>query len=123
MSAAFDLIVFDWDGTLADSTGPIVAGMQRAIAALGLPPRDDDAIRALIGLGFRDGLQLLYPDRDPARLEAELLACRESRTKLMQERSEVEEPQEQNLTEGDQPTDPEPATTAAVATRDPEDCS
>lgn len=56
-------------------------------------------------------------------LEAELLACRESRTKLMQERSEVEEPQEQNLTEGDEPTAPEPATTAAVATRDPEDCS
>ena len=76
MSAAFELIVFDWDGTLADSTGPIVAGLQRAIAALGLPPRDDDAIRALIGLGFRDGLQLLYPDRDPARLEAELLAHR-----------------------------------------------
>ena len=33
----FDLLVFDWDGTLADSTGAIVACLQQAFADLELP--------------------------------------------------------------------------------------
>lgn len=76
MKRRFELVVFDWDGTLADSTGLIVAGMQRAIAGLGLPPRDDEVIRALIGIGFREALSQLYPEHDPAALEAELFALR-----------------------------------------------
>lgn len=76
MKRAFDLVIFDWDGTLADSTSAIVAGMQRAIAALELPAREDDAIRDLIGLGFRDALVRLYPERDSVALEAELFALR-----------------------------------------------
>jgi len=56
------LLIFDWDGTLADSAGQIVAAMQAAITALGLPPREDAAIRELIGLGLNEGLRILYPD-------------------------------------------------------------
>jgi phosphoglycolate phosphatase len=38
----FDLIVFDWDGTLMDSTSTIVKCIQAAARDLGLPiPRDD----------------------------------------------------------------------------------
>jgi phosphoglycolate phosphatase len=33
----FDLIVFDWDGTLADSTGIIAAALQSACRDLGQP--------------------------------------------------------------------------------------
>lgn len=58
------LIIFDWDGTLADSAGMIVGGMQRAIAALDLPPREDEAVRELIGLGLNEALQALYPQAD-----------------------------------------------------------
>ncbi|WP_420426989.1 HAD-IA family hydrolase [Algiphilus sp.] len=76
MARQFDLLIFDWDGTLADSTGVIVDGMQRAIRALGLAPRSDEAIRSLIGLGFREGLAELYPEHDPAALEATLMAHR-----------------------------------------------
>ena len=36
-TAAFDLIVFDWDGTLMDSTVHITRSIQRACADLGLP--------------------------------------------------------------------------------------
>jgi len=79
MTTRFELLIFDWDGTLADSTGVIVDGMQRAIRALGLAPRSDEAIRTLIGLGFREGLAELYPEHDPARLEAELMALRSAR--------------------------------------------
>lgn len=56
------LLIFDWDGTLSDSAAMIVGAMQRAIAGLGLPPRPDEAIRELIGLGLNEGLAQLYPD-------------------------------------------------------------
>lgn len=62
------LVIFDWDGTLADSAGQIVSAMQRAISALQLPPRSDEAIAELIGLGLNDALQRLYPDADLDRL-------------------------------------------------------
>jgi phosphoglycolate phosphatase len=64
--ADFDLIVFDWDGTLMDSAGHIVAAMQHAIAGLGLPPRTDDRLRELIGLGLNDAFARLYPELDTA---------------------------------------------------------
>ncbi len=56
------LVVFDWDGTLVDSVGRITAGIRRAINHADLPPRTDDAIREIIGLGMVDGIAALYPD-------------------------------------------------------------
>ncbi|TJY61189.1 HAD family hydrolase [Sinimarinibacterium sp. CAU 1509] len=56
------LLIFDWDGTLADSAGQIVGAMQKAITGLGLPPRSDESIRELIGLGLNEALQRLYPE-------------------------------------------------------------
>jgi phosphoglycolate phosphatase len=61
----FDLLVFDWDGTLADSAAQIVEGMQQAIATLSLPARTDAQIRDLIGLGFSDAIARLYPEFAP----------------------------------------------------------
>ncbi len=56
------LLIFDWDGTLADSAAQIVGAMQRAIAGLDLPPRSDESISELIGLGLNEALQRLYPE-------------------------------------------------------------
>lgn len=56
------LLIFDWDGTLADSAGMIVSAMQVAIRGLSLPPRTDESIRELIGLGLNDALTRLYPE-------------------------------------------------------------
>ncbi|HKY90554.1 MAG TPA: HAD-IA family hydrolase [Nevskiaceae bacterium] len=61
----YDLLIFDWDGTLSDSAGLIVGSMQAAIVELGLPPRTDTQIAQLIGLGLHEGMQLLYPDIPP----------------------------------------------------------
>jgi phosphoglycolate phosphatase len=61
----FDLLIFDWDGTLADSAAQIVAGMQRAIVELKLPARTDGQIRELIGLGFHDAIGRLFPEFAP----------------------------------------------------------
>ena len=65
----FDLLIFDWDGTLADSAAEIVSGMQRAIAQLQLPVRTDAQIRDLIGLGFSDAMARLFPEFAPEDVE------------------------------------------------------
>lgn len=57
-----ELIVFDWDGTLMDSTARIVTAVQAAIATSGLPERTPEEIRAIIGLGLDEAVEVLYPD-------------------------------------------------------------
>jgi phosphoglycolate phosphatase len=62
----FNLIVFDWDGTLMDSTAAITLSIQAAARDLGLSvPNDEDAAH-VIGLGLSDALQKALPDLDPA---------------------------------------------------------
>ena len=61
----FDLIVFDWDGTLLDSTATIVASMQAAARDLGLPVPDVRAASHVIGLGLQDAMQRVMPNLDP----------------------------------------------------------
>lgn len=61
----FDLIVFDWDGTLMDSTATIVASMQAAARDLGLPVPNDRAASYVIGLGLQEAMQAVLPDLDP----------------------------------------------------------
>jgi phosphoglycolate phosphatase len=62
----FDLIVFDWDGTLMDSTAHIARSIQAACRDLGLPVPADEAARYVIGLGLRDALQIAAPSLDAA---------------------------------------------------------
>ena len=62
----FDLIVFDWDGTLMDSTAAIVKSMQAAAKDLSLPVPDNKTASYVIGLGLQDAMQTLMPDLDPA---------------------------------------------------------
>lgn len=62
----FDLVVFDWDGTLMDSTATIVAAIQAACADLGLPVPDRAQASHVIGLGLNDALHTAVPTLDPA---------------------------------------------------------
>lgn len=61
----FDLIVFDWDGTLMDSTATIVACIQAAAKDLGLPIPDKKAASYVIGLGLHDAMEAVLPGLDP----------------------------------------------------------
>ena len=61
----FDLIVFDWDGTLMDSTATIVASIQAAARDLGLAVPDQRAASYVIGLGLEDAMRVVLPDLDP----------------------------------------------------------
>lgn len=57
----YDLVIFDWDGTLMDSTGRIVACLHQAGADLALPRLADDTVRGIIGLGLPEAIRVLYP--------------------------------------------------------------
>jgi phosphoglycolate phosphatase len=63
----FDLIVFDWDGTLFDSTALIARCIQSAAADLGLPVPSDEAASHVIGLGLTEALQHAVPSLPAAR--------------------------------------------------------
>ncbi len=62
MPKQFDLLIFDWDGTLMDSAGVIVDSIQRACEDIGLAAPGDRASRQIIGLGLVQALQTLLPD-------------------------------------------------------------
>ncbi len=72
MNRHFDLIVFDWDGTLMDSEAKIVRCMQAAAVDTGIPDPGSAAIRDIIGLGLGEAMQVLFPQQAPAR-RAELV--------------------------------------------------
>lgn len=60
----YELIVFDWDGTLMNSEGRIVACLQRAADDVGLPVPSAAASRDIIGLGLDDAMARLFPGTD-----------------------------------------------------------
>ncbi|MCK9799653.1 HAD family hydrolase [Pseudomonas chlororaphis] len=70
MHPDYQLLIFDWDGTLADSIGRIVQAMHVASDQSGFPRRDDVAVKGIIGLGLPEAIQTLYPDIDDAQLIA-----------------------------------------------------
>ena len=57
---SFDLIVWDWDGTLADSTGMIAHALVKAAEQVGLPTLALQAARNIIGLGLRESIHTLF---------------------------------------------------------------
>ena len=58
------LVVFDWDGTLMDSAARIVACLRAAGDDLGLPAREDEELRNVIGLGLKEAIETLHPHAD-----------------------------------------------------------
>lgn len=62
----YELIVFDWDGTLLDSAAAIVASIQAACRDLGIEPPADRKAREVIGLGLHDALGTALPYVAPA---------------------------------------------------------
>ena len=57
----FDLIAFDWDGTLYDSTALITRCIQAACADVGVPVPSDRNASYVIGMGLIDALQHAAP--------------------------------------------------------------
>lgn len=68
----FDLVIFDWDGTLFDSVGQIVESLQFA-AKQYQQPLTDDAAKSIIGLGLPEVMQTLFPQ--VPELQDDILQC------------------------------------------------
>ncbi len=60
------LFIFDWDGTVSDSTGKIVACMQAAAAEMKLPYLADAQVKEIIGLSLMRAAAQLYPQLSEA---------------------------------------------------------
>lgn len=76
MMAHYDLIVFDWDGTLMDSTGLIAECIQLAARDMNLAVPDVPTAKSIIGLGIHDSVKRLFPALDAARQNQFALAYR-----------------------------------------------
>lgn len=71
----YDLVIFDWDGTLMDSIGKIIICIENMARALALPVPSETDIRNVIGLSMTQALQMLFPCgllSSPPRLSASL---------------------------------------------------
>lgn len=64
MPKRFELLVFDWDGTLMDSAAAISASLQAACGDLALPVPSDNQARFVIGLGLDDAMAHILPGID-----------------------------------------------------------
>lgn len=62
----YDLLIFDWDGTLMDSEARIVACMQAAARDAGCPVPPRETVREVIGLGLDHGIRHVWPEADDA---------------------------------------------------------
>ena len=59
---AFDLVIFDWDGTLMDTVGKIVSCMQNVAQELMLPIPSEQQVRDVIGLSLPQIMPILFAD-------------------------------------------------------------
>lgn len=62
MAKPFEMYVFDWDGTLMDTTRLIMQGYQHASKALGFPVPSDELVLSTIGLNRSDSIALCCCD-------------------------------------------------------------
>ncbi|MGD8176575.1 HAD family hydrolase [Marinimicrobium sp. ARAG 43.8] len=58
------LLIFDWDGTLSDSTSLITRAMQQSAQDLGWAVPEEHAVHNIIGLGLPEALAMLFPAVD-----------------------------------------------------------
>jgi phosphoglycolate phosphatase len=60
----YDLVIFDWDGTLMDSTGVIARSLQAACRDVGCAVPTEEEALFVIGLNMADTFRRVVPDLD-----------------------------------------------------------
>jgi len=58
----YQLIMFDWDGTLMDSAQKIANCLHASAKEVGLPEVSDQKAKSIIGLGLDDAMNALWPN-------------------------------------------------------------
>ncbi len=64
----YKMVVFDWDGTILDSTGAITRSTQRACIDAVLPDPGEEIASYVIGLGLTDALRHAAPSASEAQI-------------------------------------------------------
>lgn len=62
-------VIFDWDGTVVDSSQRIVNCMVKAAHDMGIEPPDREAVRCRIGISLQQMLPMLYPEMPTAEVD------------------------------------------------------
>lgn len=62
MPKRYELLVFDWDGTLIDSAETIIASIQASCRDLGVPVPERERAAHVIGLGLKEALAYAVPE-------------------------------------------------------------
>ncbi|GGZ99102.1 haloacid dehalogenase [Arenicella chitinivorans] len=70
----YQLIIFDWDGTLMDSAAKISNCIRAAARDVGLAVPSTHDAQQIIGLGLLEAMQRLFPEASPEQLEALITA-------------------------------------------------
>jgi len=73
MSPKFELLVFDWDGTLMDSQHEIISCFQWATRDLSMNVPTENEIRNIIGLGMFQAIQAIFPELDTVEKQSPLV--------------------------------------------------
>lgn len=63
----YELFVFDWDGTVMDTTTLIARGIQEAVKTMGYRVPELSVAKAAIGLGWQDIMRTVIPDCPESR--------------------------------------------------------
>jgi phosphoglycolate phosphatase len=66
----YKLVIFDWDGTLMDSSARIVSSMQSAAVVCSQPAPSDEAIKNIIGLSLDVAVNRLFEQADAKAQES-----------------------------------------------------
>ncbi|MCK4841750.1 MAG: HAD-IIIA family hydrolase [Methylococcales bacterium] len=74
MKGQFELIIFDWDGTLVDSIDWIVQSLKKAARVQGLVIPEQQAVKNIIGLSIYKATEQLFPGIDQQQQQA-LISC------------------------------------------------
>ncbi|MGJ0493099.1 HAD family hydrolase [Methylobacter sp.] len=74
MKNRFDLIIFDWDGTLVDSIDWIVTCLQRAAVSCNCTIPERQAAKDVIGLSTKNAIQTLFTGADE-ETRNQLMSC------------------------------------------------
>lgn len=74
MKDRFELIIFDWDGTLVDSIDWIVSSLSEAARTCNLNVPEEEAVKNIIGLSLQESLNILFPALEEKARE-QLTSC------------------------------------------------
>ena len=65
----YEVVIFDWDGTLMDSVGRIVSCLQTSAQQAALPVPTEAAVRDIIGLSLHEAFHQLFPGINDTQIE------------------------------------------------------